>query len=98
MIGGIVGTAWAVATYFVMPAVVVEGVGPIKAVRRSSALLRRTWGESLAGAGGLGLIQLLLTLPAIGLGILAFKMQGAAGAAARPPRFTCWYSSSCSAV
>ena len=41
-----------------------SGVGPIEAIRRSSAILKRTWGESLAGEGGLGLISFLRLLPA----------------------------------
>jgi hypothetical protein len=76
LIGGIADTAWAVATYFVVPALVVEKVSPRKAVSRSSAILRQTWGESLTGAGGLGLIQVLLLLPAIGLGVGALKTHG----------------------
>lgn len=59
-----------------MPALVVEKVRPLRAVGRSSAILRQTWGESLTGAGGLGLIQGLLLLPAIGLGFGAAKMRG----------------------
>jgi hypothetical protein len=74
--GGVADTAWAVLTYFVVPALVVEKVSPRKAVSRSSAILRQTWGESLAGDAGLGLIQVLLLLPAIGLGVGALKTHG----------------------
>jgi hypothetical protein len=76
LIGGVADTAWAVATYFVVPALVVEKVSPRKAVTRSSAILRQTWGESLTGAGGLALIQVLLLLPAIGLGFAAAHTHG----------------------
>ena len=58
LLGGLAETAWAVVTYFVVPVVVVDGVGPIEAVKRSSAILRRTWGEAIGGEGGLGLISL----------------------------------------
>jgi Family of unknown function (DUF6159) len=76
LIGGVADTAWAVLTYFVVPALVVEKVSPFKAVSRSSTILRQTWGESLSGAAGLGLIQALLLLPAIGLGVGAMKTHG----------------------
>lgn len=63
LLGGLLETAWAVATYFVVPVLVVDGVGPIEAVKRSSAILRRTWGEAAAGEGGLGAIGFLLFVP-----------------------------------
>ncbi len=63
LIGGLGDMVWGIATYFVAPVVVVEGVGPIEAIKRSSALMRRTWGEAVAGEGGLSLIAILLILP-----------------------------------
>lgn len=74
LLGGLLETAWAVVTYFVTPVLVVEGLGPIKAVRRSAEILRRSWGEQLGGEGGLGLIGFLLMLPvllAAGFGVLS---------------------------
>jgi hypothetical protein len=65
LLGGLFEFAWAVVTYFVIPVLVVDGVGPIEAVKRSSAILKRTWGESVAGGGGLGAIAFLLLLPAV---------------------------------
>jgi hypothetical protein len=45
----LIGLSWAVATYFVVPILAAEGAGPITSVRRSVALLRKTWGEGLTG-------------------------------------------------
>ena len=56
----IVGFAWNVATFLAVPVLVVEGVGPIAAVKRSAALLKKTWGEQVIGNGGVGLIFGLL--------------------------------------
>jgi hypothetical protein len=67
LLAGIFSGVWGVMTYLVVPVLVTEGGGPIKAVKRSSGILRRTWGESLAGSGGLGLISFLFALPAIAL-------------------------------
>lgn len=64
ILGGLLEVAWAVVTYFVVPVLVVDGVGPIEAVKRSAAILKRTWGESLTGEGGLGIVSFLLLLPA----------------------------------
>lgn len=65
IIVGLVGLAWSIVTYLVVPVLAVEGVGPFTAVKRSAQLLRQTWGESLTGHFSIGLVSFLLTLPAI---------------------------------
>ena len=62
---GIVGMAWAVVTFLVLPIMVFEHVGVGAAVKRSASLLKRTWGENLIVNLGIGLIAMLLSLPAI---------------------------------
>jgi hypothetical protein len=60
---GIIGFAWNIATFLVVPVLVIENVGPIDAIKRSASLLRKTWGEQLVGNAGIGLIfGLLATL------------------------------------
>ncbi|MCD4684610.1 MAG: DUF6159 family protein [Anaerolineae bacterium] len=54
--------AWNVATYLVVPVLVVEGVSPIDAVKRSSSLLKKTWGEQIAGNFGIGMVMFLIGL------------------------------------
>ena len=49
LVASLVGAGWAIATYFVVPILVVEQVGPLEALKRSTSLMRRTWGETLAG-------------------------------------------------
>jgi hypothetical protein len=75
LLGGIGEVAWAAATYFVIPVVVADGTGPVEAIRRSSAILRRTWGEAVGGEGGLGLVSFLFLLPVV----LAAVLFAAAG-------------------
>ncbi|MET0773856.1 MAG: DUF6159 family protein [Candidatus Limnocylindrales bacterium] len=55
VLGGL-GVAWSLATFLVAPVLVVEGVGPVKAISRSASLLRSTWGEQVAGNIGIGLV------------------------------------------
>jgi hypothetical protein len=45
-------------------------------MRRSSAILKRTWGEAIGGEGGLGLVAALFYLP-IALLFAAFAYAGA---------------------
>jgi hypothetical protein len=65
IISAVLGTAWSIMTFFVVPVLVVEKVGPFAAISRSVAILKKTWGESLVGTIGLGLLTFLLVLPGI---------------------------------
>lgn len=68
IIAGVIGFAWSVATFLVVPVLVMENVGPIDAIKRSASLLRKTWGEQLIGVGGIGLVFGLLALAVILVG------------------------------
>jgi hypothetical protein len=88
LVGGLFEFGWAVVTYFVVPVLVTERVGPIAAVRRSSAILRSKWGESLAGAARFGLVGLVFYLQAALLffiGLAIFLSYGAAAMAGLGP-------------
>ena len=70
----LLGGAWSIATYFVVPVLVVEKTDPISAVKRSFAVLRKTWGESLAANFGVGImtfLAMLLAIVPVGLGVMA---------------------------
>jgi hypothetical protein len=58
---GLLGMAWTVGTFLVVPVLVTRDVGPIDAVKESMTLLKRTWGENVAGNVGIGLAFGLLT-------------------------------------
>jgi hypothetical protein len=64
---GLVGVAWAVVTFLVLPIVVFENVGVGTAIKRSAEMLKRTWGENLIVNLGIGLISMVLVLPAIAI-------------------------------
>jgi MFS family permease len=66
------GLAWNLATYLVVPVLVIEDVGPLEAIRRSANLLKKTWGEQIVGNFSIGLIFGLLTVLVILLGIPTF--------------------------
>ncbi len=71
VLGGL-GIAWSLATFLVAPVLVVEGVGPLRAIVRSSSLLRTTWGEQVAGNFGIGLVFGLLSVLALVAGVAAY--------------------------
>jgi hypothetical protein len=74
---GLIGMAWSIVTYFVVPILAVERLGPFAAIKRSSQVLRKTWGEALVGNFSLSLIYFLLAIP----GFLLIFGGMAAGAA-----------------
>jgi len=76
-VAGLLGMAWSAVTYFVVPVIVVEKVGPIEATKRSTAILKRAWGESLTANFGIGAIVFVATL----VGVIPIVAGGAALAA-----------------
>jgi hypothetical protein len=65
------GLAWEMATYLALPVLVVEDAGPIEAITRSATLLKKTWGEQLAGHLGVGAVFGLFKLLIVALVVLA---------------------------
>ena len=58
------GIAWSLATFFVIPLLVAEGIGPFEAIRRSSSLLRETWGRQIASTFGFGIVTFVAIIVA----------------------------------
>jgi hypothetical protein len=54
IVASVLGFGWNIATFLAVPVLVTEGVGPIEAVKRSTQLLKKTWGEQIAGNLGIG--------------------------------------------
>ena len=77
IVAGLIGFAWNIATYLVVPVLVIENVGPIEAIKRSASLLKKTWGEQLVGNFGIGLVFGLLAFLAllVGVGLLVAVVQ-----------------------
>ena len=72
----IVGMAWTVVTFLVLPIIVVEGASAGRALKKSGRLVRSTWGENLAGHIGLGIVGFLLFIPAIVLVVAGVVSAG----------------------
>ena len=61
----LVGLAWNLATFLVVPVLIAEKVGPFEAVKRSAQLLKQTWGEQIVGNLSIGGVFGLITLVVI---------------------------------
>jgi len=78
IVSSLIGIAWAVATYFIVPVLVLEDRDVFSSIRRSSELLRKTWGEGISAGLGFGLPQFLLSIPGILLIVLGGRIHPAA--------------------
>tara|TARA_B100000945_G_scaffold223026_1_gene180154 strand:- start:10579 stop:11427 length:849 start_codon:yes stop_codon:yes gene_type:complete len=59
---------WAMMTFFVVPIIVSENLGPISAIKRSSGLFKQTWGNQVAANFGFGIFQILAILASGAIG------------------------------
>ena len=77
IVGGLAGFAWAVATFFVIPVIAIEGLGPKEALKTSAHVVKERWGEGVVGSSAIGLITFFVAiLPAIAMMVLGFLLAG----------------------
>lgn len=67
----LIGVAWTLVTYFVVPIIIIERKGAFEAIGDSKDLLAKTWGKQIVSGLGYGIIGFLLTIPAIIVFIVA---------------------------
>jgi len=69
IVRSILGAAWAVITYFVVPIMVFENQAPTAAIGRSVSLMKQTWGENAGAQVGIGLVVFAFIVLALLVGI-----------------------------
>jgi hypothetical protein len=86
IVAGLVGLAWNLVTFLVVPILVLEDLAVRPALTRSKDLFKKTWGENVIGQFGLGAIGFLVAIPGIALiaigaalGTAALIVLGAVG-------------------
>jgi hypothetical protein len=92
----LIGVAWNVITFFVVPVLLFEPVGVADGIKRSASIFRQRWGETFVGNGAIGLVIFLaslavivvsvplgMALPALGVtvGVLGLGVLAAIGVA-----------------
>ena len=76
IVSRIVGLVWSVATFFVVPILAYEEVGPISALKRSGSLMKEKWGESIGASFSFGFFSFLgILLIALPVGFLGFMIN-----------------------
>ncbi|MGZ5288922.1 MAG: DUF6159 family protein [Actinomycetota bacterium] len=76
---GIVGIAWTVLTFFVVPVLLFEPVGVGDAIKRSGSIFRQRWGETFVGNGTIGIAIFLVSIPVLIVGGLITAVVPALG-------------------
>lgn len=61
-IGSMLGLAWNAITYFVVPIIAAENMGPFKSIKRSTQILKKTWGEALTVNFGIGFVYAIVLI------------------------------------
>ncbi|WP_181770738.1 DUF6159 family protein [Amycolatopsis pittospori] len=73
-ISGLIGAAWSLVTYLVLPVMMIEDAGVRHGAKRSAQLFKRTWGEQAVGEAGIWVIGFLVSLAGfaviVGAGLL----------------------------
>ena len=78
-IAGLLGMAWTAISFLVLPILVIEKKHPISALKESTVMLKKTWGEQLVCNFSFGLIFFLLFLPGIALVVLGIFIGASTG-------------------
>jgi Family of unknown function (DUF6159) len=65
---GIIGIAWTVLTFFVVPVLLYEDIGVGAAIKRSGSIFRQRWGEQFIGNATIGLAVFLIAIPIVIVG------------------------------
>lgn len=79
LIARMIGAAWNLATFFVVPLLAAEDIGPVDAFHRSADLFKQTWGEEVVGGFSFGLIFVMLSIPGIALPFFLGRAFGPTG-------------------
>ncbi|MBJ7331178.1 MAG: hypothetical protein JHC95_14875 [Solirubrobacteraceae bacterium] len=86
VLGSLLSTAWALITFFVLPLIILEGLSPVAAIKRSGHVFRERWGTQILGGVRIGAaVAIFGILPSIivgGIGVyLIATVENGAGEA-----------------
>jgi hypothetical protein len=77
----LIGLAWTLITYFVVPVIIFEDLSIFDSIKRSAQLFRRQWGEQVVGGFSFGVLFFLMAIPGFLLAFVGFNIHPLAGVA-----------------
>jgi hypothetical protein len=75
----ILGAAWSILTYFIVPVIVFEDQDVFDGVQRSAFLVKKTWGENVGKNITISALTFMAMVPLLVVGLLAFAIHPLAG-------------------
>ena len=69
IITGLIGIVWAIATFFVVPVIAYENLGPVDAFKRSSQIMKDKWGQRVGTGFSFMLISLICFVAIVVVGL-----------------------------
>jgi len=75
----IIGVAWSVITYFVVPVIMFEDGSTVDSIKRSGHLFKERWGESFIGNGAMGLVFGLLFVADVIIAVVLLTVSPVVG-------------------
>jgi hypothetical protein len=95
IVGGIikmiVGAAWAIATFFIVPVMIYENLSLWGSFKRSIELITKSWGEAAVSNVGVSTMISLLALPALALPIAGIMVGNQYGLFAGLAAMVLWW-------
>jgi hypothetical protein len=73
-IARVTGLVWTLASFFVVPLLVVEDMGPVEAMYESAQIVRKRWGEEVVGGFSFQGVFFLLALPGLLLPLMGAQL------------------------
>lgn len=82
ILSSIIGVVWSIVTFFVVPILAYEEVGPFAALKRSGKIMKDKWGESIGASFSFGILTFLgVLIIALPVGFLFGLIHPIAGIA-----------------
>jgi hypothetical protein len=78
IVAGLLGMAWTAVSFLVVPILVIDNKNPFSALKDSTVLLKKTWGEQIVSNLSFGGIFSLLAIPGFGLIVVGAMMGNSA--------------------
>ncbi len=81
ILAGIIGIAWNLITFFVVPVLLFEPLPVGASIKRSAQIFRERWGEQFTGNATIGVAIFVISLPILAVGALLFAAWAPVGIA-----------------
>ena len=82
IITAILGITWSITTFFVVPVLAYENTGPVEALKKSAAMMKAKWGESIGAGFSFFLLQLVCLIGIAIVAVIFYALFGTLAAVA----------------